>query len=192
MSSSIPHPQYRLPLNVKPTHYDLTIRTNLENQTFDGFVDVQCVADLILSTPNPTYTSYSLDVLQDTSELTFNSSDLTLSNPSVYSEALASSVDVDPSVTFNEKRGRASVKLAKTLPAGSKAKFKIAYEGKLLSNMTGYYRSVWDHDGKKDYYSLTQFEVIYLMYLIHPLPLSLSFNRPPMPEVPFLAGTSLY
>jgi len=25
--------------------------------------------------------------------------------------------------------------------------------------MTGYYRSVWDHDGKKDCYSLTQFEV---------------------------------
>ena len=25
--------------------------------------------------------------------------------------------------------------------------------------MTGYYKSVWDHDGKKDYYSLTQFAV---------------------------------
>ncbi|KAF9650846.1 hypothetical protein BDM02DRAFT_3217429 [Thelephora ganbajun] len=140
MSSPTSHPESRLPLNVKPTHYDLTIRTNLENQTFDGFVDAH------------------LDILQDTSELTFNSSDLTLSRPSVYSEALASSIDVDTSITFNGERGRATVKLAKILPAGSKAKFKIAYEGKLLSNMTGYYKSVWDHDGKKDYYSLTQFE----------------------------------
>jgi len=41
MSFSTSHPEYRLPLNAKPTHYDLTIRTNLENQTFDGFVDVQ-------------------------------------------------------------------------------------------------------------------------------------------------------
>ena len=82
-----------------------------------------------------------------------------MSRPSVFSEAFASLVDVDPSITFNEKRGRATVKLTKTLPAGSKAEFKIAYEGKLLSNMTGYYKSVWDHDGKKDYYSLTQFEV---------------------------------
>lgn len=106
-----------------------------------------------------TYTPRSLDVLQDTSELTFNSSDLILSHPSVYSETLASSVDVDPSVSFNDKLGRATVKMARALPAGSKAKFKIAYEGKLLSNMTGYYKSVWDHDGKKDYYSLTQFEV---------------------------------
>lgn len=144
---------------MKPTHYDLTIRTNLENQIFDGSVDVQCVTDPILSTPSPIYISHSIDVLHDTSELTFNSSDLTLSRPSVYSEALTSFVDVHPSVTFNEQRGRATIKLAKTLPAGSKAKLKIAYEGKLLSNMTGYYKSVWDHDGKKDYYSLTQFEV---------------------------------
>jgi hypothetical protein len=47
MSSPVPHPEYRLPPNVKPAHYDLTIRTNLENQTFDGFVDVQCVTDLV-------------------------------------------------------------------------------------------------------------------------------------------------
>ena len=77
--------------------------------------------------------------------------------------ALASSVDVDLPVTFNDKRGRATVKLAKNLPAGSKAIFKIAYEGELLSNMTGYYKSVWDHDGKKDHYSLTQFEVTSVM-----------------------------
>ena len=47
MSSPVTHPEYRLPPNVKPSHYDLTIRTNLENQTFDGSVDVQCVANLI-------------------------------------------------------------------------------------------------------------------------------------------------
>ena len=160
MSSSVSHPEYRLPLNAKPTHYDLTIRTNLENQTFDGFVEVQCVPNLILSTTKShLHNSFSLDILQDTPELTFNSSDLTLSRPSIHSETLGSSVDVDSSIAFNEKRGRATVKLAKTLPAGSKARFKIAYEGNLLSNMTGYYKSVWDHDGKKDYYSLTQFEV---------------------------------
>ena len=31
--------------------------------------------------------------------------------------------------------------------------------------MTGYYKSVWDHDGKKDYYSLTQFAVTPMMSL---------------------------
>ena len=70
-----------------------------------------------------------------------------------------SSIDVDPSIAIDDKSGRATVKLAEALPAGSKARFKIVYKGNLLSNMTGYYKSVWDHDGKKDYYSLTQFEV---------------------------------
>ena len=41
MSSSVSNKECRLPTNVKPTHYDLVIRTDLENQTFDGSVDVQ-------------------------------------------------------------------------------------------------------------------------------------------------------
>ena len=95
-------------------------------------------------------------------------------------------------MTFNEKRGRATVKLAKALPAGSKAKFKIAYEGKLLSNMTGYYKSVWDHDGKKDYYSLTQFEVTSVPSYSSFTPSHCPPHRPPVLEGPSLAGTSPY
>lgn len=33
--------EYRLPTDLKPTHYDVTIRTDLEKLTFDGFVKVQ-------------------------------------------------------------------------------------------------------------------------------------------------------
>ena len=32
---------FRLPTNVKPTHYEVTIRTDLEKLVFDGFVRVQ-------------------------------------------------------------------------------------------------------------------------------------------------------
>lgn len=39
-----PADQYRLPTNVKPTHYDLTIRTDLQELKFDGYVTAQCVA----------------------------------------------------------------------------------------------------------------------------------------------------
>jgi aminopeptidase 2 len=35
--------EFRLPPGIRPTHYDLTIRTDLEKQTFDGFVVTQCV-----------------------------------------------------------------------------------------------------------------------------------------------------
>lgn len=33
--------KYRLPLDVKPTHYDLTVRTDLEKLSFDGFVKIE-------------------------------------------------------------------------------------------------------------------------------------------------------
>lgn len=35
--------EYRLPTNVKPTHYDLTIRTDLDKFQFEGFVKIRCV-----------------------------------------------------------------------------------------------------------------------------------------------------
>jgi hypothetical protein len=40
-SSSETSDSYRLPTNVKPTHYKVTIRTDLEKLEFDGFVRVQ-------------------------------------------------------------------------------------------------------------------------------------------------------
>ena len=33
--------EYRLPTNVKPIHYDLTIKTDIENQVFEGFVQIK-------------------------------------------------------------------------------------------------------------------------------------------------------
>lgn len=35
--------EYRLPTNVKPIHYDVTIKTDLEDQTFEGFVRIEYV-----------------------------------------------------------------------------------------------------------------------------------------------------
>jgi hypothetical protein len=37
----VEHDQYRLPTNVKATHYDVTIKTDLENLTFQGFVKIR-------------------------------------------------------------------------------------------------------------------------------------------------------
>ena len=42
-----PRDEYRLPTDVKPTHYDLTIRTDLEKLKFDGFVVAQYVLKYI-------------------------------------------------------------------------------------------------------------------------------------------------
>ena len=43
MSSKKPLDHYRLPTDVRPRHYDLTIRTDLEKEKFSGFVRIECV-----------------------------------------------------------------------------------------------------------------------------------------------------
>jgi hypothetical protein len=39
---------YRLPVDVKPTHYDVTIRTDLEEETFQGIVKIELVSPSLL------------------------------------------------------------------------------------------------------------------------------------------------
>lgn len=33
--------EYRLPTNIKPTHYDVAIKTDLENLIFEGYVRIE-------------------------------------------------------------------------------------------------------------------------------------------------------
>ncbi|KAL5635262.1 hypothetical protein ACGC1H_003079 [Rhizoctonia solani] len=135
--------EYRLPTNVRPTHYDLTIQTDLESLVFKGFISVD------------------LHVIEETSTITFNSLNLVLHEDSlaVTSDALKSKqtqavklADVDTS------KERVSVKLSTPLPKGSKAKLRVGYEAKLTGSMKGYYYSSTSHEGKSRNYTLTQFE----------------------------------
>ncbi|TFK42895.1 peptidase family M1-domain-containing protein [Crucibulum laeve] len=131
--------QYRLPIDVKPTHYDVTIKTDLESLTFEGFVKT------------------SLDVKKETSKIVLNTSDLELGKVSVYSDALKSE-QAPISDSFDKSQERIAYELSNTLPAGSKAEIKIRFSGKLTGSMMGYYKSSWEHEGKTKYYALTQFE----------------------------------
>ena len=42
MADSDPQ-HYRLPTDVVPSHYDLTVWTDLENKKFEGVVYIECV-----------------------------------------------------------------------------------------------------------------------------------------------------
>lgn len=59
--------QYRLPVDVKPIHYDVTIKTDLEKTEYQGFVKI------------------SLDIKKDTSRIVLNSSELKLGSAYVLS-----------------------------------------------------------------------------------------------------------
>ncbi|TCD67017.1 Aminopeptidase 2 mitochondrial [Steccherinum ochraceum] len=134
--------KYRLPTDVKPTHYDLTIRTDLENLKFDGFVIVH------------------LNIVKDTSTIEFNVNvtelhlgELILSSPALET----SSVHPASDLKIDAKQERAILALSSTLPAGTTATMKVGFEGPLAASMLGYYRSAWEHEGQTKHYSVTQF-----------------------------------
>ncbi|KAG2116512.1 uncharacterized protein F5147DRAFT_673191 [Suillus discolor] len=130
---------FRLPLDVKPTHYDVTIKTDLENSIFEGVVKID------------------LDVKNETSTIVFNSADLKLNDAALYSDQLKIK-QVDPSPSFDDKAERCILSFSTPVPAGSKATLSIGFSGELTGAMMGYYKSSFEQDGTKKYYTLTQFE----------------------------------
>lgn len=52
-----PAADFRLPTDVKPKHYDVTVRTDLEKLTFDGYVITQYVS--ISSSPTSVLTCFA-------------------------------------------------------------------------------------------------------------------------------------
>ncbi|KAJ7328905.1 leucyl aminopeptidase [Mycena albidolilacea] len=136
-SESTPHDIYRLPTNVKPSHYDVTFWTDLESLEFGGLVAVD------------------LDIREDTSAIVLNcANDLKLGDASVQCADQLQSAQI----VADKELGRATLNFIATLPAGSKAQVKIAYSATLRGSMNGYYKSAWQRNGKTEYYGLTQFQ----------------------------------
>ncbi|KIY68739.1 leucyl aminopeptidase [Cylindrobasidium torrendii FP15055 ss-10] len=136
----IPDPN-RLPLNVKPTHYDVTLQTDLENLTFTG------------------YTKIKLDVKEDTKSIVLNcGSALSFQNVALTSNT--SLGELKPSSQKIEG-DRLSLEFESTIPANSTAELKIGpFTSPLGDSMTGYYRAAYKKDGENKHYALTQFEAI--------------------------------
>ncbi|KAH7916009.1 hypothetical protein BJ138DRAFT_763827 [Hygrophoropsis aurantiaca] len=131
--------KFRLPLDVTPTHYDITIKTDLDKFTFEGLVKIH------------------LDVKKETSSVAFNVAALELGDASIYSDALKISQGAATrSIDADAEWG--TLQFPTALPAGSKAKLSIGFSGELTGAMMGYYKSSFEHEGTKKFYALTQFE----------------------------------
>ncbi|KAG8777819.1 Aminopeptidase 2 mitochondrial [Serendipita sp. 397] len=131
---------YRLPKSVKPLHYALTVKTDLDGLDFEGHVAID------------------LDILEETSTIVFNVADLDLDQVSLHSETLKTEQIQIAEQSFDKDLDRCTVQVATPLPAKSKAQLRVAFKAPLTNKMTGYYYSHTEIDGKKVYYTLTQFE----------------------------------
>lgn len=132
---------FRLSRDVTPSHYDITILSDLKDLKFQGIVTI------------------SLDVNKDVDSITMNAGHkLSLGKGIVASEALKTESKSVIALTIDSAHERLTAKLGSKLPKGSKATFTVAFESSIDNSMMGYYRSTWEHEGKKGNYALTQFE----------------------------------
>lgn len=136
--------EFRLPRTVVPSHYDLTIHSDLAALRFSGVV----TASLKVVDP------------KGVDEIIFNAGPkMRFGKAQVVCEQLKteSKQKIDE-VHLDTKKERASVKLATPLPAGAEAKLTVAFESDIDASMMGYYHSTSEHNGKKIISALTQFE----------------------------------
>ena len=104
----------------------------------------------------------SLDVKADTSAIVFNVSKLYISaiEVCVASEAPKQVITQDLSaLSIDKEDERATIKLPTTIVAGKKVELKINFSAELGTSPKGYFRSSWEDDGKKQYYSVTLLSV---------------------------------
>ncbi|KAF5369559.1 hypothetical protein D9758_002824 [Tetrapyrgos nigripes] len=85
-----------------------------------------------------------LDVKEPTSKIVLNSDELQL----------------DKVLSVNEKDKRVTFTFPATFEAGSKLELGIRFAGELKDGVIGYFKSSYEKDGQKKYYSLTQFTVL--------------------------------
>lgn len=139
-SMSVPQNEskwFRLPTDVRPIHYDLTLFSDLEQLQFQGVADI------------------ALDVGRDTQTLSFNiGKGLDLSHVLVsynhQQHVLIPSIDMP--------HERVTVSLPEPVTKGTNLSLVVGYKGAIDQSMMGYYQSTWHHEGRTGNYALTQFE----------------------------------
>lgn len=121
----------RLSKNIVPVSYDIRLRPDLENFTFEGIETI------------------TLNILKKTKTLTLHSKELEIET--------AHMSDMWAKISYDEKSDTAIFTFPKIITAG-KVKLKIVFKGILNDKMRGFYRSKYVVDGKEHHMATTQFE----------------------------------
>ncbi|KLO10848.1 hypothetical protein SCHPADRAFT_976496 [Schizopora paradoxa] len=148
-SLTVSEDEQRLPFSVKPVHYDLTIRTDLEKLEFDGWVSI------------------TLNVQKETSRLVFHSSDLTFSDIVLHKES--PDIKETPVTQTRDTVTERAIELPSDLQCGSTVILQAKFQGLLTADIMGHYRSSLKNEGKEVYYSLTVSLITFIAANLNPL-----------------------
>ncbi|KAL7749431.1 hypothetical protein RI367_005302 [Sorochytrium milnesiophthora] len=126
-----------LPHNVRPSHYDLTLRPDLENFTFTGVEEI------------------TVAVLEETDTIVLNAIDLDVKSATiVFGQGTYDSA----APTYNKDEQTVTFKFPVYVSKGQTLVLRVVFEGVLNDQMVGFYRSGYEVDGEKKYMAVTQFE----------------------------------
>ncbi|KAL7752420.1 hypothetical protein RI367_001954 [Sorochytrium milnesiophthora] len=128
-----------LPHNVRPSHYDLTLRPDLENFTFTGVEEI------------------TVAVLEETDTIVLNAIDLDVKSATI---AFGQGTYDSAAPTYNKDEQTVTFKFPVYVSKGQTLVLRIVFEGVLNDQMVGFYRSGYEVDGEKKYMAVTQFEAI--------------------------------
>ncbi|ROV99956.1 hypothetical protein VMCG_06258 [Cytospora schulzeri] len=128
-----------LPVNVVPTHYDLTLEPDLTKFTFEGTVIID------------------LDVAEDSKSISLHTLEIDIHSTKVSSDGKV--ISDSPEITYDEKTQVSKIDFSDVIPKGSKAQLEIKFTGQLNDKMAGFYRSTYKKDdGTEGILATTQME----------------------------------
>ncbi|HWA31981.1 MAG TPA: M1 family metallopeptidase, partial [Candidatus Paceibacterota bacterium] len=125
----------RLPAHVKPIKYEIQLKPDLENFTFEGLETIY----LSLGKPSSSLTLHSR-------EIDIETADATLDGEKVFAK-----------ISYDEKNETATFTFPKKIPAG-RCELKLVFSGILNDKMRGFYRSRYNIGSVEYNIATTQFE----------------------------------
>jgi len=138
---------FRLPDNVKPSHYKLIFDVDIDKFEFSGTEEI----DIEIVKPTKAITLHSVDLQIKVVELT-EGKDM--------NRHLPSKVFKPYKMTPNKKAETITFEFEHQL--SGEVKLKLKFEGKLNDQLSGFYRSKYlDTEGKEKWLATTQFEAPY-------------------------------
>ncbi len=136
MQKNTKNKSIRLPKDIYPTHYNLTLRPDMESFTYSGTE----IIDIVLIKP--------------TKEITLHSKDLDIETVKI---VVSKKEEFAKKISYDTKNETATFKFKNKIPKG-KIQLSIVFSGIITESLRGFYKSKYHLNGKEKYLATTQFE----------------------------------